>query len=317
MFSITSASPKRIGDGGEIIVPAIHVGLGPGVSSDGVEILPGPRNDGHWLFERGDTLIVRIASGPAVIIVTTLRTGPTPTISLKMTRLDRVSPEDASTRPAGLPAAAVEAPKTVAAPVPVEPVRAAGAVRPPPLKTADGRRSVDVQIDLHIENKGDVSYVNNFWAGALGERLAIEGFVISALEGLRPDQIEYAAIAEDGGETGWIGGGKLCGSRGAARPLAGFAVRLRHGETLPFTCEYRGSFSSGRLVGPVRDGAPCRSEAGDRLEAIQLFIVPRLAGEQVAAPSAGLASAAKRTPEAPANRPIGPRFSVFRETSEP
>ena len=58
LFSITSATPQRIGDSGEMIVPAIHIGLGPGVSTDGVEILPGPRNNGHWLFEAGDTLVV-------------------------------------------------------------------------------------------------------------------------------------------------------------------------------------------------------------------------------------------------------------------
>ena len=89
-----------------------------------------------------------------------------------------------------------------------------------------------------------------------------------------------------------------------------------------YECEYRGSFSSGRIVGPVRNGALCRSEPGDRLEAIQLFIVPRSATDSPGAPTSvnGLPptdeARAVETRAPPSTRPTGPRFSVFRDVVE-
>jgi hypothetical protein len=267
----------------------MHVGVGPGVATDGVEILPGPRNAGHWLFEAGDTLVVRISSGQAVIMLTTVRAALLPAIAIEITRLDRK------------PVTPAEAP----APQPALPLARPAPPFPPAIKTTDGRPALGMRIDLHIQNKGDTAYVNNFWAGALGERLAIEAFSISPLDGLRPEQIEYIAMTETGRETGWINGGQICGAKGAATALTGFAVRVKPGDAGDYECEYRGSFSSGRVVGPLRDGVPCRSEAGDRLEAIQLFILPRTR-ENAATP----------TKEPASSQPIGARFSPFREPSQ-
>jgi hypothetical protein len=108
-------------------------------------------------------------------------------------------------------------------------------------------------------------------------------------------------------ETGWVEGGRLCGSRGQGAALAGFAVRLKAGADTAYDCEYRGSFRSGRIVGPMRGGAPCRSDPGDLLEAIQLFITPRSANDKSALAPDEATSAPRR---------IGPRFSAFRELVE-
>jgi hypothetical protein len=197
---------------------------------------------------------------------------------------------------------------------PEVPARLAGATAqvPPGLKTPSGRLSLSTRVDLHIARKGDVAYVNNYWAGALGERLPIEAFAISPLESLGPEQLEYSAIATGGAETGWVEGGRLCGTRGAAVALAGFAVRLRGEAAAAYECEYRGSFSSGRIVGPARDGALCIADAGDRLEAIQIFLARREAAD----PAPLMIAAAPAAEDPPPARPIGPRFSVFRETVE-
>jgi hypothetical protein len=305
LVSVTSAAPQRVGDSGELFLPAIHVGPGPGVPGDQVEIIPGPRNNGPWLFEAGDLLLVKVASLQAAVLFTTVRGGPQPAIFIEVERLDRRGVLAATPRLAA-PIASTQA--NALAPVAAPPAS-------PPLKTAQGQTAVSVRIDLHIANKGDVSYVNNFWAGALGERLAIEAFAITPLEGPRPDQIEYIATTEAGGETGWVPGGALCGARGRATALTGFAIRVKPGEALAYGAEYRGSFSSGRIVGPLRDGAPCRSEPGDRLEAIQLFILPRTSGGQSPGGPRPADGPALRQ-ETPPARQIGPRFSVFRETQE-
>jgi hypothetical protein len=60
-------------------------------------------------------------------------------------------------------------------------------------------------------------------------------------------------------------------------PLVGFAVRLRpSAETALYDCEYSGYFQSGTVVGPLRNGAPCRSSvANDPLEGMQIRFVRR------------------------------------------
>lgn len=310
LVCVTAATPRRVGDEAELTLPAVHVGVGPGVPTDQVEILAGPRNTGCWLYETRDMLVIKVASGHAVILLTTVRAGAPEGMTLggiavEVTRLDGKP----SARPTGAPAG-VHAP-SLKTPVLAGPGAAAAPISPV-LKTPSGRPSLSTRVDLHIARKGDVAYVNNYWAGALGERLPVEAFAISPLEGIGPEQIEYSAIVASGVETGWIEGGRLCGSRGAAVSLTGFAVRLRGEAAAAYECEYRGSFSSGRIVGPVRDGALCVADAGDRLEAIQVFLLRR----ETAGPGPLMIAATPAAEDPPATRLIGPRFSVFRENVE-
>jgi hypothetical protein len=69
----------------------------------------------------------------------------------------------------------------------------------------------------------------------------------------------------------------MCGTKGMAVPLVGFAVRLKPSTAAAaFDCEYSGYFQSGVTVGPLRNGAPCRSTvATDPLEGIQIRLVRR------------------------------------------
>jgi hypothetical protein len=335
LVCVTAAAPQRVGDDAGLTLPAIHVGVAPGVPQDRVEILGGPRNTGCWLCEVRDMLVIKVVSGHAVVLLTTVRAGAPEgmvqgAIAVEVSRLDGKPSAPAAWAPGGVPATSPKtlalAPPTVVAPNLLGTVLAGGppepsarlAVAPVPatLNTPSGRSSLSTRVDLHIARKGDVAYVNNYWAGALGERLPIEAFAISPLEGLRPDQLEYSALATSGGESGWIEGGRLCGSRGTAVALAGFAVRLKGDAAAEYECEYRGSFSSGRIVGPVRDGALCASDAGDRLEAIQIFLLRRETAEATTPKIAALPDADDPAPPASPARPIGPRFSVFRESVE-
>ena len=298
LVSVTAASPQRAGDDGETMLPAVHVGPGPGVASGQVEILSGPRNDGQWLVQTGDMLVVKVLSGQPLILITTVRAELLPAIAVEVTRLD------------GKPALA-------AAPATPPNKRSPAYPSPPsrPLRTASGQIALSARIDLHVQNKGDITYVDNFWAGALGERLAIEAFTITPLTAGPSVQIEYAGVAETGGETGWIEGGRLCGARGAATALVGFAIRPKGDSAMAYDCEYRGAFGSGRIVGPIRNGAPCRSDPGDRLEAIQLFILPRSPEIEDGGSLRVTAEGSPLEPPA-APRLVGPRFGVFRESVE-
>jgi hypothetical protein len=59
-------------------------------------------------------------------------------------------------------------------------------------------------------------------------------------------------------------------------PLVAFALRFKGTAAAGFDCEYSGYFQSGVTVGPLRNGAPCRSTvANDPLEGIQVRLVKR------------------------------------------
>jgi GT2 family glycosyltransferase/glycosyltransferase involved in cell wall biosynthesis len=132
------------------------------------------------------------------------------------------------------------------------------------------------QITVHVQNRGDLPFVGPGWAGCVGERLWIEAFTINPLEGFLPEDIEYKALTGTGFETPWCSGGTVCGTRGASNPLIGFAIRLRGPAAERYECRYRGSFLASGIVGPSRNGGPCKSPRGrDPLEGIELEIIER------------------------------------------
>jgi hypothetical protein len=166
LITVTSAAPQRLGDDGELMLPAVHIGVGPGVAAGQVEIMPGPRNSGCWLFEARDMLVVRVAAAQAVLMLTTVRAAPLPAIGVEVTRLDR---RTAPTSPSLAALAPPRPPEVLApppAPTPFAAPKLSGAPTPPALKTASGRTALSARVDLHIQNQGDVAYVNNFWASA-------------------------------------------------------------------------------------------------------------------------------------------------------
>jgi hypothetical protein len=117
------------------------------------------------------------------------------------------------------------------------------------------------------------------WAGRVAPGLWIESFSLRPLQGFSAQDIEYKGLTGSGFETPWLSDDKMCGTKGMAVPLVGFAVRLKPGAaTAAYDCEYSGYFQSRVTVGPLRNGAPCRSTvANDPLEGIQVRLVRRAA----------------------------------------
>jgi hypothetical protein len=142
--------------------------------------------------------------------------------------------------------------------------------------------------------------------------LWIESFSVRPLKRLGAWDIEYKGLTGSGFETPWLSDDKMCGTKGMAVPLVGFAARLKPGTvTADYDCEYSGYFQSGVTVGPLRNGAPCRSTvANDPLEGIQIRLTNRASATL---PSGSSASAAKDTK--PAKRGIQPRSHPSRTHS--
>ena len=95
--------------------------------------------------------------------------------------------------------------------------------------------------------------------------------------GIAPGDIEFKGFLPRGGETQWVQGGLLCGTRGRRLPLTGFAVRLAPRLATRFDVVYQGSFFSEGISAPERNGQPCRGagSADDPLEAMNIRILER------------------------------------------
>jgi hypothetical protein len=122
-----------------------------------------------------------------------------------------------------------------------------------------------------------MNFANVPWAGRVAPGLWIESFSVRPLTRFAAQDIEYKGLTGSGFETPWLSDDKMCGTKGMAVPLVGFAVRLKPSPAAAaYDCEYSGYFQSGLTVGPLRNGAPCRSTvANDPLEGIQVRLVRR------------------------------------------
>lgn len=306
LFSVRSKQPgQRVDDQGGIVLPAIQVTVAPGGSAGQVEFMAAPQTEIGWLREPNDLIVAKVSGPSALVMLTSVMIpGMTP-LEIEIQRLGQL-----------------EQPAASAAPV------------PPTLAQMPTRKSVRLEITPHVQNHGDIPFGEAQWAGLLGQGLWIESFAVSPLEEISPDAIEYMAVTATGVETPWISNGGPCGTRGIGVPLTGFAVRakLQAGSTPPI-CEYGAILLTGTMVGPFSDGAMCKSaNSTDPIAGIWVSISTQdaPAAEPIAAkrrpavekskimqskpaPPAPVAEAATKRKKAP----IGPRFSVFRESSKP
>ena len=263
LFSVTSADLLPARTSGQLSLPAVQVGLGPGVRPEQVEFMAGPSTHGTWLFAPGDLLVAKVSGAGVTLLLTSLRAPGGQVLAIKVERLDARADAIAPTAGAALPA--------------MDDGKA-------PAKTA-GKSStlpagaVPVQIGAHIRSRGDMIFADVPWAGRVAPGLWMESFSIRPLERFGAQDIEYKGLTGVGFETPWVSEEKMCGTKGMAVPLVGFAIRLKPSAAAAvYDCEYSGYFQSGLTVGPLRNGAPCRSTvANDALEGIQVHVVKRSA----------------------------------------
>lgn len=293
LFSVKAAAPLTERVAGKLHLPAMHVGLGPGVSADQVEFIAGPGTAGAWLFAQGDVLVAKVSGTGATLILTSVRAASGEVLSIEVERLETrseapaESPGDGDYAPAAAPVVGVREPDPQA----------------PAAGVTDGF-TVPLLIKTHIRSRGDMSFSDAPWAGRVGPGLWIESFSIRPLEHLTAKDVEYKGLTGTGFETPWLSGEQFCGTKGISMPLVGFAVRLRPGpEAALFDCEYSGYYRSGATAGPFRNGAPCRSAlANDPLEGIQIHINRR-----------AKASGAQRKVDAPRAAIKTPTFGRYRD----
>lgn len=251
MASVSTGAPRGAAPG--LRLPALHVGTVPGTPPGRVELVPSTPTNGPWVSAPGDLLVVRVQAPGAALVLTSMRVDGGSELAVKFEKLDGAS------RPVSPPSAS----KTPTAPAPALERRG----------PADGLR---LQVGAHIRGRGDMAFVDTLWAGKLGKGYWLESFSIKPLEALTSRDIEYKGLTASGFESPWISDGAFCGTRGMAIPLIGFAIRPKGSAAQGYDVEYSGQFQSGVVVGPLRNGTPCRSTVpNDPLEAIQVKLTKR------------------------------------------
>jgi GT2 family glycosyltransferase len=254
LFSVKAAKTQLPSSTGQLALPAMHVGLGPGVRSEQVEFLASASTHGGWLFSATDQLVARVNGNGAVLVLTSVRAPTGDVLTIKVERLEsRIETSEATAQVAAVkPAAFAAAPRAADAPLPI-------------------------QISAHVRARGDMQFRDAPWAGRVAPGLWIESYAVLPMAGVDAQDIEYKGLTGSGFETAWLSDNTACGTKGMGVPLVGFALRLRpSGGTAAYECEYSGYFQSGLTVGPLRNGAPCRSSvANDPLEGIQVRLLRR------------------------------------------
>ena len=249
LFSVQAGASSAASPGSGIALPALHVGPGPGTPAADVEVMGHNGGSSGWLVGAGDFLVMRLRAAQTHILVTSVQDTDGGALTVRAERLDA--------RLEGAPTAVAQ-PQL-------------------PTHTGDASTGLPLQVSAHIRNRGDMTFNGAAWAGRVEPGLWIESFSIRPLAELKPTELEYKSLTSSGYETPWISDDKLCGTQGMGVPLLGFAVRMKAGpRATTHHVEYTGYFASGAVVGPLKNGVPCRSTvASDPLEGLLVRIVPR------------------------------------------
>jgi len=229
-------------------MPGVRVSPPP-TGNANVEII-GFRQDG-WLSATGDALLVRIRKGPAQVLVTIYQHASQPDAAPKL-QVRQLSGGEA-------PAAAPQ--PAPAAPQPVPAAAAPAAIR--------------ADLMAHIQTRGDVGAKFGEWLGERGSNNWIEGFAISAPEGIAPADISYQAVLGRGWLSPWVEAGEYCGSRGMALPLLGLRIRLNGEAADQYELSYSAHFVGGTSAGPVGNDETCEGDTLAPLEAFHVVLTPR------------------------------------------
>ncbi len=219
-------------------MPGVRVSPPPS-GGQNLEIV-GFRPDG-WLDARGDAALVRVHRGPAQVLVTIYQHPNQPGAAPKLQVRQLLSENDGP-----------QAPVPVAAPAPQR-----------------------MDFLAHIQGQGDVGARFGEWLGQRGGTSWVEGFAISAPEGVASSDITYQAVLGRGWLSPWVEAGEYCGSRGMALPLLGLRIRLTGQAAEQYDLTYSASFVGGATAGPVGNDETCEGDTLAPLEALQVTLTPR------------------------------------------
>lgn len=238
----------------------------------------GFRPDG-WLSGGGDSALVRVLRGPSPVLITIYQM-PGSTENAPKLRVMRLTE----------PAADAEG-------------AAAGPLAPNPTAPRRVPLILDEKYDViaHIQRSGDVGHAFGEWVGEPGSQQAIEGFSLSAPEGLAAADFTYQAVLGRGWLSPWVESGQFCGSRGMALPILGLKVKLSEAAAKRYELSIAASFVDGTRLDDIGSEGACEAPSLAPLEAMRITLTPR--GANAAKGKAPAPAVAQAKPKAPPAKP--------------
>lgn len=276
------------------------------------------REDG-WLGGWDAAALVRVARGPAQILVTVYQAQDAAGEAPRLQVLRLLDGAGSQALPAAPPAQVVASGQPAVVPggpgaENVQPGR--GAVAPAMVANADpntaarmqpaagpagsGLQPRDAEIIAHVQGRGDMLARLGDWIGERGSQRWVEGFALAPKQRIAAEDIEYQAVLGRGWLSPWVEGGQFCGSRGMGLPILGLRVRLRGAAAEDYECVLQASFVDGSTCGPADDGEPCQADSLAPLEAFQVSLRPR--GALSGGAGGGRAAASASAPPPAAER---------------
>jgi hypothetical protein len=161
----------------------------------GVRISPPPRTDGAdkvsissfredgWLGGRDDAALVRVAAGPAQILVTIYQSPAHGADSAPRLQVLRLTPDSRSVTPLA----------------PEQPVATSAPATPD-----EAGFPKDADTVAHVQRTGDVTGQVGEWIGKPGSKLWIEGFGFLPQSGIAVADLEYQAVLGRGWMSPWV-----------------------------------------------------------------------------------------------------------------
>ena len=307
-FCVFHAPGSASGGNNALGLPGVRISLPPGPVHNPDEVSISTFRPDGWLGGSDAAALIRVASGPAQVLVTIYQAPGQNADQAPRLQVLRLSPEQ--------PAQAGQA--IVGRAGMAQAGTGNGAM---PTGMASGPNDQGTpEIIVHMQLTGDVGCRVGEWAGIRGSHNWIEGFALVPPAPLKPEDIEYQAVLGRGWLSPWSEGGQFCGSRGMALPILGLRVQLRGQAAQRYATHVTATFTDGTRIGPVEDGELVEATSLAPLEAFQVSITDRLTGKAIgAAPIAtpgqaprpfaqtpAPAPAPRARPAAPAPKPAAP-----------
>ena len=264
-FCVFHAPGSASGGNNALGLPGVRISLPPGPVHNPDEVSISTFRPDGWLGGSDAAALIRVASGPAQVLVTIYQAPGQNADQAPRLQVLRLSPEQ--------PAQAGQA--IVGRAGMAQAGTGNGAM---PTGMASGPNDQGTpEIIVHMQLTGDVGCRVGEWAGIRGSHNWIEGFALVPPAPLKPEDIEYQAVLGRGWSSPWVNGGQFCGSRGMALPLLGLRLRLKGDAAAKYDCTCHATFVDGTTIGPVRTGEACEADSLSPLEAFQITITSKSA----------------------------------------
>jgi len=138
-----------------------------------------------------------------------------------------------------------------------------------------GRRGPTLDVLVHLEGIGDLSFRENEFAGTRGQSRRLEGFQLQLSPPVSGLSMRYMAHLQGTGDVPFVNEGQFVGTRGQSRRLEGFAIELTGSAAANFNVFYMAHLEGVGDTSVFRNGQFCGTRGQSRrVEGILVRVEP-------------------------------------------